>query len=250
MVLHTFYRQRFCLTLPHPELKILQETVCVHRCTYSIHMQYTHTQTQVDWDNSPKIFKGSQLPTTPTSCQKGREKYRGRANCVSEEEHGKKTRRRTRPRAVAEGCPDLPPPPKHPSKHILLPQTIFQGEKARGGSSSTTASSRTDRKLTCVLPNVNKPAACQLASSQAGGSSWGGRRYTLSDSTLSRGLILLQPTPLSLSPCVELTCSDCVTALDDLPARMQEAGVTCCCMHGLSPTVPLKPDKTLSREIN
>lgn len=72
----------------------------------------------------------------------------------------------------------------------------------------------TDRKLTCVLPNrlqANKPAACHRASSQAGGSSGGSCRYTLSDSTLSRGLILLQPPPLS--PCVELTCSDCVTAL-------------------------------------
>lgn len=35
-----------------------------------------------------------------------------------------------------------------------------------------------------------------------------------------------------------------------LPARMRGAGVTCCCMHGLSPAVPLKPDKTLSGEIN
>lgn len=51
------------------ELKILQETVCVHMYIQFIHAVYT--QTQVKWVNSPKIFKGSDLPRAPASCRKG-----------------------------------------------------------------------------------------------------------------------------------------------------------------------------------
>lgn len=52
-----------------------------------------------------------------------------------------------------------------------------------------------------------------------------------------------------LSAGVELTCSDCVTVLTTTQFKTRSR-VTCCYMHGLSLTVPLKPDKTLSGEIN
>lgn len=48
---------------------------------------------------------------------------------------------------------------------------------------------------------------------------------------------------------VELTCSDYVTVLTTTQFEAR-SWVTCCYMHGLSLTVPLKPDKTLSGEIN
>jgi hypothetical protein len=48
---------------------------------------------------------------------------------------------------------------------------------------------------------------------------------------------------------VELTCSDCVTVLTTTQFAAR-SWVTCCYMHGLSLTAPLKPDKTLSGEIN
>lgn len=52
----------------------------------------------------------------------------------------------------------------------------------------------------------------------------------------------------TLSTDVELTCSDCVTALTT--TRFEAScWVTRCYMQGLSLTVPLKPDKTLSEEI-
>lgn len=47
---------------------------------------------------------------------------------------------------------------------------------------------------------------------------------------------------------VELTCSDYVTVLTTTQFEAK-SWVTCCYMHGLSLTVPLKPDKTLSGEI-
>lgn len=48
---------------------------------------------------------------------------------------------------------------------------------------------------------------------------------------------------------MELTCSDCVTVLTTTQFEAR-SWVACCYMHGLSLTVPLKPDKTLSGEIN
>lgn len=149
---------------------------------------------------------------------------------MSEEEQGKRTRRRTSPIAAADGHLNLPPSPEHSSKHILLlPQKIFQRERDKVASQAPQKAVYqlhcTDRKLACVLPDrlyTNKPAACQLASSQAGGSIWGSRRYTLSDSTLSRGLILLQPCTSLFMPWINLfwLCD----SSDDCPHGCKELG--------------------------